>query len=70
MTVREANCSASDSCAAAVLAVLHGFIDRKVEVILDGGSLYIKWLENNDILMTGDAKEVFRGEMKNPSLYN
>lgn len=48
------------ACATLVAAVRRGIIDgRKAEIILDGGSLMIEWLENGDILMTGPASRAF-----------
>ncbi|WP_135081126.1 diaminopimelate epimerase [Terasakiella sp. SH-1] len=50
------------ACATVVAAVRRGVIDgRKADVVLDGGTLTIEWLENGDILMTGPASYAFGG---------
>jgi diaminopimelate epimerase len=52
------------ACAAAVAGVRRGLTERKVTVLLDGGTLDIEWRESdNHVLMTGDAVEVYRGEI-------
>lgn len=51
------------ACAAVVAAILNGLTDRQAEVELLGGQLEIKWEEaTNQVLMTGQAMEVFEGE--------
>jgi len=50
------------ACAVLVAAVRRGIIEgRKADVILDGGTLSIEWLENGEILMTGPASTAFSG---------
>jgi diaminopimelate epimerase len=50
------------ACAAAVAAYWTGRSEREVEVVLDGGSLFIRWdAETNHVFMTGPAVEVFDG---------
>ena len=50
------------ACAVLVAAVRRGIISgRKADVILDGGTLTIEWLENGEILMTGPASRAFSG---------
>ena len=52
------------ACATAVSAIRRGLTDRKVEVILDGGSLLIEWRESDGhVLMTGPTAEPFRGRL-------
>lgn len=52
------------ACAAAVAAVRRGLADRKVEVVLDGGSLQIEWRESDGhVIMTGPTALVFRGQV-------
>ncbi len=52
------------ACATAVAAVRRGLAGRKVELILDGGSLFIEWREDdNHVLMTGPAATPFRGRV-------
>lgn len=53
------------ACAVAVAGVRKGLVGRKVTVALDGGDLQIEWRETDGhVLMTGDAAEVFRGEVE------
>ena len=50
------------ACATVVAAVRKGVIEgRKADVVLDGGTLTIEWLENGEILMTGPASRAFSG---------
>jgi diaminopimelate epimerase len=56
------------ACASLVAAVLTGRADRKATVELRGGNLEIEWRERgpaaNHVFMTGEAIEVFRGEVE------
>jgi diaminopimelate epimerase len=56
------------ACASLVAAVLTGRADRRVTVELRGGNLEIEWRESgsgaNHVFMTGEAVEVFRGEIE------
>jgi diaminopimelate epimerase len=57
------------ACATAVAAVRKGLANRKTELILDGGSLFIDWREeDNHVVMTGPAVTVFRGRVELDSL--
>ena len=50
------------ACATAVACYLNGKTNRKVEIELLGGNLYIEWNEkDNHIYMTGPAVTVFEG---------
>ena len=50
------------ACAAAVVAASCGYTGREVEVDLPGGTLQIRWEEeDNCIYMTGSAEIVFEG---------
>lgn len=52
------------ACATAVAGSIIGETGREVEIIMDGGSLNIKWDEESDkVYMTGDAVTVFEGEI-------
>jgi diaminopimelate epimerase len=52
------------ACATAVAAFRRGLTGRKVEIVLDGGSLHIELREADDhILMTGPTSLVFTGEV-------
>ncbi len=50
------------ACAVAVAGVLTGRLDRRSVAHLRGGDLTVEWTESGDVLMTGPAVEVFRGE--------
>ncbi len=53
------------ACATAVAACLVNQCDRKVEVIMDGGTLSIEWnATDNHVYMTGPAVQVFEGEIE------
>ena len=56
------------ACAALVAGVLTGRADRKATLELRGGNLEIEWRESgeraNHVFMTGEAVEVFRGEVE------
>ncbi len=49
------------ACAAAVAAARNGWTGRKVRVHLTGGVLQIDWREDNRVILTGPAEEVFTG---------
>lgn len=52
------------ACAVAVAAARRGLTERKVDVVLDGGTLQIEWRESDGhILMTGPATLAYRGEL-------
>jgi diaminopimelate epimerase len=52
----------SGACAAAVVSMLRGVVDRRVVVELRGGELEIAWADDRSpVLMTGPAREVFSG---------
>ncbi|KLN60004.1 diaminopimelate epimerase [Kiloniella spongiae] len=53
----------SGACAAAVAASRRGLTDKKVQVDLDGGPLFIHWQEDNTVLMTGPVSKVFEGHI-------
>ena len=55
------------ACASAVAAVLNGYAekDKNITVSLLGGQLVIFWDSKTDhVFMTGEAEEVFQGEIK------
>lgn len=52
--------SGSSSCATAVAAARRGLTDRKVQIDLDGGTLWIDWAEDG-VWMTGGTEHVFTG---------
>ena len=53
------------ACATAVAAIRRGLTGRKVELLLDGGSLLIEWREEDGhVLMTGPTAMPFRGRLE------
>jgi diaminopimelate epimerase len=51
----------SGACAAAVAAARRDLADRKVELIMDGGSLTAEWREDGHVLLTGPVATSFTG---------
>lgn len=51
----------SGACATAVAAVRRDLTDRKVELIMDGGSLTAEWREDGHVLLTGPVATSFTG---------
>lgn len=51
------------ACATVVVASLTMRIGREAVVELPGGELEIRWAENDHVMMTGPAEEVFSGTM-------
>ncbi len=52
------------ACAVVVAAVRLGKTGRKVEVVLDGGSLFIEWRESDGhVIMTGPTAMPYRGHV-------
>jgi diaminopimelate epimerase len=49
------------ACAALVAAHRRGLTDRQVTVMLDGGTLDIRWREDGHVIMTGPAALAFEG---------
>jgi diaminopimelate epimerase len=53
------------ACATAVAAIRRGLTGRKVELLLDGGSLTIEWREEDGhVLLTGPTAMPFRGRLE------
>lgn len=51
----------SGACAALVATARRGLTERKAEVVLDGGTLTIEWMADNNVLMTGPVATSFTG---------
>jgi diaminopimelate epimerase len=51
----------SGACASVVAAHRRKLTGRKADVILDGGTLSIEWLDTGDVLMTGPVAVSFTG---------
>ncbi|MBK8159266.1 MAG: diaminopimelate epimerase [Rhodospirillaceae bacterium] len=60
----------SGACAALVAAARRGLTGRKGEVIVDGGTLTIEWLENGHVRMTGPWTLSYEGTIDLDSLVN
>ncbi len=58
----ETEACGTGACATALICAKLGHTERKVEVILNGGSLEIDWRDDNHIFMKGEARLVFEGE--------
>lgn len=56
------------ACAAAVAAARLGLTGREVEVVLDGGSLFITWQVDGRVIMRGPSTHVFTGKMQLPPM--
>ncbi|WP_170588283.1 diaminopimelate epimerase [Ruegeria arenilitoris] len=54
--------SGSSSCATAVAAARRGLTERKVQIELDGGAIWIDWREDG-VWMTGPTCHVFSGTL-------
>ncbi|WP_209598934.1 diaminopimelate epimerase [Ruegeria sp. HKCCSP351] len=54
--------SGSSSCATAVAAARRGLAGRKVQIDLDGGTLWVDWREDG-VWMTGSTCHVFSGTL-------
>lgn len=53
----------SGACAAVVAATRRGLVERKADVVLEGGTLTIEWLRDDHVLMTGGIAVAFKGEL-------
>ena len=60
----------SGACATLVAAARRGLTGRKGEVIVDGGTLTIEWLENGHVRMTGPWTLSYEGVIDLDSLVN
>jgi diaminopimelate epimerase len=52
----------SGACAIAVAAQLLDYVNRQVDIILEGGTVTVSWDREGEVLLTGPVKEVFTGE--------
>ena len=51
----------SGACATLVAASSVNKSTRENKVVLDGGDLFIKWLDNRSVTLSGDTERVFEG---------
>ncbi|MFC1907224.1 diaminopimelate epimerase [Chloroflexota bacterium] len=49
-------------CAVAVTARLHGYIDKKVNIKVSGGTLGVEWDGVGEVFLSGPAEVVFTGD--------
>ncbi|MDA9818007.1 diaminopimelate epimerase [Flavobacteriaceae bacterium] len=62
--VGETDCCGTGACASVVIAAKKGLVKRneKVEAEFKGGSLWVNWQNDGDIIMTGGFEYVGKGE--------
>ena len=60
--VGETTASGTCSCAAAVASMVNGKTDRQVTALTPGGQVEIHWRDDNEVVITGSAEVVYRGE--------
>lgn len=53
----------SGACAAGVAAARRGLTGRKVDVVVEHGTLTIEWLRDDHVSMTGGIAHAYRGEL-------
>lgn len=58
--------SGTGASAAAVAAMIGGYTDRHVRVQMPGGLLEVLWRDDGEILLTGTAQVIYRGEWLGP----
>lgn len=56
--------SGTGSCAAAVAAVLHGYVESPVTVETEMGSLLVRWEGSGEVFLTGPAEFVCSGSYR------
>ncbi|HZG52477.1 MAG TPA: diaminopimelate epimerase [Pyrinomonadaceae bacterium] len=54
--------SGTGACAAAVASCLNERTDRRVGVEMEGGRLEVEWRDDGEVLLTGEAEVIYRGE--------
>jgi diaminopimelate epimerase len=52
----------SGACAIAVAAQLLDYVNRQVDIILEGGTVTVSWDRLGEVLLSGPVEEVFTGE--------
>jgi diaminopimelate epimerase len=52
----------SGACAIAVAAQLLDYVNRQVDIILEGGTVTVSWDRVGEVLLSGPVEEVFTGE--------
>lgn len=61
----ETQACGTGACAAVVAGIRWQLLNREkdIQVSLPGGDLFIRWQDNDEVLMTGEACTVFEGEV-------
>lgn len=54
----------SGACATAVAAARRGLADRRVELMMDGGSLIVEWRADDHVMLTGPVATSFTGMLE------
>jgi diaminopimelate epimerase len=60
--VGETTASGTCSCAAAVASMVNARTDRHLKALTAGGEVEIEWRDDNEVVITGSAAVVYRGE--------
>jgi diaminopimelate epimerase len=60
--VGETQACGTGACAIMVSARLHGWVDDEVEINEPGGILTLRWDGSSNVILTGPAAFVYRGE--------
>ena len=60
--VGETFSSGTGACAASVASMINEKTERRIKVLMPGGQIEVWWREDNEVLMTGRADIVYRGE--------
>lgn len=66
--VGETLSSGTGACASAVASIVNGLTDRRVRVLMPGGQLEVAWREDDEVLLTGEAEIIYRGEWKKENI--
>jgi diaminopimelate epimerase len=60
--VGETTASGTCSCAAAVASMINDLTDRDIVVVMPGGHVKIQWRDDDEVILTGTAEIIYRGE--------
>ncbi len=60
--VGETTASGTCSCAAAVAAMVNGKTARLINVVMPGGEVKIHWRDDDEVVITGAAEVIYRGD--------
>ena len=55
----------SGACATSIAASLLNLSSKDNKIILDGGNLYVKWLKDQSVTLSGATEKVFEGILGN-----